>query len=53
MHRRLVQALENALKREALAELSQCLIFITLQKRTGPNTVIEDHTAVSTCRDDT
>ena len=44
-----MQALENALKREKLAELFKCLIFITLQRRTGPRTVVEDHSVVSTC----
>ena len=45
-----MQALENALKREKLAELFKCLIFIMLQRRTAPRTVVEDHSAVSTCQ---
>ena len=52
----LMQAIEIALTtkgsqdRKELAELFKCLIFITLQRRTGDRTEIEDHSAVSTSR---
>ena len=51
-----MQKIENGLTkddsqdRRALAELFECLIFITLQRRTGGRTEIEDHSTVRICR---
>lgn len=43
---RLRQDLERNMERNNMADLLLSLIFVTLQKRTGPNSVIEDHSLV-------